>query len=94
MVSSSAQEVDKGDGDLKMKSFEKKSIGKCLNDVGWDVVQSKMSIVKTNLRIVANTSLLGLQYLNNGHIISMPFMPGNQCSDHQANPHVHQQHIV
>ena len=36
-----------------------------------------MSTAKTNLRMVADTSLLALHYFDHGHTICMAFMLGN-----------------
>ena len=53
----------------------RRRIGKCLNDIGWNVIQSVMSTAKTNLRMAADTLLLTLQFLvDHGHTICKAFM--------------------
>ena len=65
----------------KNEEVLRRRIGKCLNDIGWDVVQSMISTATTNLRMVVDTLLLALQYLDHGHTIHMTFMPGNSFFD-------------
>ena len=57
------REVDKGSRRLepkKMKRFNRRTIEKCPNDIGWDVARSMTSTAETNLRMAADTKLLAL----------------------------------
>ena len=66
-------------GRLRPKNEEvlRRRIGKCLSDMGCNVVQSMISTAKTNLKMAADTLLLALQYLDHGHTTCITFMPGN-----------------
>ena len=59
----------------------RRRIGKCVNDIRWDVVRSMISTAETNLRMAVDTQLLEQQYLDHKWTMCMAFMPGNWFFD-------------